>query len=219
MAADQSHKHHLESMFNLIASLQDPSESDPGPSGANHGQFKDNFGKLILSSLPEQQGENSPSSSYLDALSALSTDTGLGGIWLQDELPAAFDDLQRKIVLYHLANLELFLPVDHTSAELQQRHWDNLLQNNQRLIPTDTFTYQDLTEPGEIHDRSVGLTEAARLHGPTITRELAKLCRSFHPGLVERRQSPANPLIFHCQDDITSARETHPVTVLSLIHI
>ena len=51
MADHPDHKHHLTYMLNLIASLQDPAEDLPG-SGANHGEFKDSFAKLILSSFP-----------------------------------------------------------------------------------------------------------------------------------------------------------------------
>ena len=101
MADQECHKHHLSSMLNLIASLNDPAENEIG-AGTNQGQFKDNFGNLILSSLPEQQTDGSPSSSYLHALSALSKDTGLGGLHLQDELPAAVDDLHlREAALVH----------------------------------------------------------------------------------------------------------------------
>ena len=213
MAGDPDHKHHLSYMLNLIASLQDPAEDQPG-SGANHGEFKDNFAKLILSSLPEEQTQVLPSSAFLHALSALCADTGLGGVHLEGELPVALDDLQRRIVLYHVANLELFSPHNNESPELTQRHWDNLLLHNQRLIPTDTYTYQGLDDPGEIHSRSTSLSEAARLHEPAIIRDIAKICRSFHPGLFEKRQPPSSPLIFHCQDHITSTRETHPVTII-----
>ena len=213
MADNPDHKHHLSYMLNLIASLQDPAEDEPG-SGANHGEFKDNFAKLILSSLPEEQTQVSPSSAYLHALSALQPDIGLGAVHLEDELPAALDDLQRKVVLYHVANLELFSPQNNESPELKQRYWDNLLLNNQRLIPTDEYSYQNLDDPGEIHTRSTDLSEAARLHGPTIMRDIAKICRSFHPGLYEQVQPAANSIIFHCQDQISSARETHPVTLI-----
>ena len=125
MADHPDHKHHLTYMLNLIASLQDPAEDLPG-SGANHGEFKDSFAKLILSSLPEQQGQVLPSTAYLHALSALQgPDAGLGGVHMEDELPTALDDLQRKVVLYHLANIELFSPQNDQSPELSQRHWDN----------------------------------------------------------------------------------------------
>ena len=213
MADQECHKHHLSSMLNLIASLNDPAENEVG-AGTNQGQFKDNFGSLILSSLPEQQTEGSPSSSYLHALSALSKDTGLGGLHLQDELPAAVDDLQRKVILYHLANLDLLSPANGDSPELLARHWDNLLQSNQRLIPTGAYTYHTLVDPADIHTKSTALSEAARLHSPSIIRDITKICRSFHPGLSEQRQPPADPLIFYCQDDITSARETHPITII-----
>ena len=214
MAGEQRHKHHLTTMLNLVASLKDPAEDDPG-GGVNHGQFKDNFGELILSSLPDIAGEGRPSSSYLNALSAISPESALGGTWQQNEISTAIDDLQRKIVLYHLANLELLSPTDPASPELQQRHWDGLLQQNTALIPTDTFTYNNLTDPGEMHTKSTALSEAARLHGPQITRDMAKVCRSFHPDITESRQPPVDSIVFHCQDDITSARDTHPVTLLS----
>ena len=198
MAGDLRHKHHLTTMLNLIASLEDPAEDDPG-GGVNHGQFKDSFGQLILSSLPEREGEGLPSSSFLNALSAFSPDIALGGVWLPEEIPTAMNDLQHKIVLYHLANLELLSPEDPASPELQQRHWDGLLRENDRLIPTDTFTYQNLVAPGDMQTKSTNLSEAARLHGPRIARDMAKVCRSFHPGISESRQAPAHPIIFHCQ--------------------
>ena len=214
MADHPDHKHQLSSMLNLIASLQDPAEDQAGP-GTNHGEFKSNFGKLILSSLPEQQKVGAlPSSDFLHALSALSPDSGLGGVWLEAELPVALDTLQRKTIQYLLANLELFSPQNADSPEMSQRHWDDLLLNNHSLIPTGAYNYQQLTDLGQIHAKSTELSEAARLHGPGIMRDIAKVCRSFHPGLYEQRQSPDNPLTFYCQDDITSAREYHPVTLI-----
>ena len=213
MAHHESHRHHLSSILNLIASLQEPAEDQPG-SGLNHGEFKDNFGSLILSSLPEQQSNVLPSSAFLHASSALSPDTGQGGIFPEAELPVALDDVQRKIILYHLANLELLDPQNPDSPELQHRHWDNLLSNNHRLIPADAYTYQSITNPEQMHTKSTALSETARLHGPAILRDIAKVCRSFHPDLYVQRQAPANPLIFHCRDHITSSRETHPVTLI-----
>ena len=112
LAQDASaYTHRLDSLLNLVACMEDDTSTEDDAARISEGEFSRVFGKLLLSSLPEEPGRSDSASSYLHAVSTIRPESATsGGVHEITDLNAALDAARDKIQAYHDANVEVLAP-------------------------------------------------------------------------------------------------------------
>ena len=210
------HAHRLETILNLIATLAEDGPGGDDAARISQGEFCKVFSKLFLSGLPTESGTGNAASSYLHAISTVKPESATtGGVHEINDMTAALDSLQEKMVAYHEANLEALAPSATQEIDVQSKEdWDKLGTASMSPNPTHAFTYHNNTSLDGMESAASALADAGRIHVPNILSALAKVSRSIYPNAQLTKLEPLDALAFTVDDHISTNKSQRPVIVV-----